>query len=130
MEESNEAAGVISTSLVGDSPLSFISGRDESNSGSTDSRTIAGGSSAAAKSGSVTHGALCKGVEDSRCSLLPCVTVSLPSVIMLPVDEDETEWPLGSLGPATQECISINCIPPVKSIAEEAVESMMMLGAS
>lgn len=91
VEESNEAAGVISASLVGDAPLSFISGRVESNSGSTDSRTIAGGSSAAVKSGSVTHGALCKGVEDSSCSLLPCVMASFPSVIMLPVDEDETE---------------------------------------
>lgn len=91
MEESNERVGVMPASLVGDAPLSFISERVESISGSTESRTIAGGSSAAAKSGSVTHGALCKGVEDSRCSLAACVMASLPSVTTGAVDEDETE---------------------------------------
>lgn len=89
MEESNEGAGVMSASFAGDAPLSFISGRGESIRGSTESRTIAGGSSSAAKSGSVTHGALCNGVEDSRCSLLACVMAS--SVITGAADEDETE---------------------------------------
>lgn len=71
--------------------MSFISGMVEAISGSTDSRTIGGASSASAKSGSVTHGALCKGVEDSRCSLLKCMMPSLPSTVMGVADEDDTE---------------------------------------
>lgn len=60
-------------------------------SGSTESKTIAGSSSASDKSGSVTHGALCKGLEDSRCSLLRCVMPSFPSAVTWAGDEDETE---------------------------------------
>lgn len=91
MEESNEGAGVVADSFVGDGPMSFISGMTESVNGSTESRTIAGRSSASAKSGSVTHGALCKGVEDSRCSLLACMMPSLPRAVMGVGDKDETE---------------------------------------
>lgn len=61
----------------------------ESITGSTESiLTIAGGSSELAKSGSVTHEALCKGVEDSRCSLLAFMMASLPRGTM---DKDVTE---------------------------------------
>lgn len=75
-------------SLVGDAAAWFISGRSEASSGWMDSRTIAVGSSASANRGSVTLGALCRGVEDRRCSLLACMTPSLPGGA---VDEDATE---------------------------------------
>lgn len=86
-EGSAEGAGAAADSFVGEGPMLFISGTAESVSGSTGSETVAGGSSAPAKSGSVTHG-LCKGVEDSRCSLLACMTPSLPRAV---VGEDDTE---------------------------------------
>lgn len=76
---------------MGEGPTSFISGMAESVSGSTESKTIAGGSSVSDKSGSVTHGALCNGVEDNRCSLLACMMPSLPRAVIGVVDEDETE---------------------------------------
>lgn len=44
-----------------------------------------------AKSGSVMHGALCKGVEDKTCSLLACMMPSLPRVVMGLRDIDESE---------------------------------------
>lgn len=91
VEEPREAAGVASASLVDDGTMSSSSGGAESIRGSTDSRTTAGGSSAPTNRGSVTHGALCKGVEDSRCSLLACVMPSLPSGVTGVVDEGETE---------------------------------------
>lgn len=91
VEGSNEGEGVATDSFVGEGPMSFISRMTGSVNGSTDSRTIAGGSSALAKSGSVTHGGLCRGVEDSRCSLLTCMTLSLPKTLRGVMDKDETE---------------------------------------
>lgn len=91
MEGSNVGEGVATDSFVGEGPMSFISSITESVNGSTESRTIAGGSSALAKSGSVTHGGLCKGVEDSRCSLLTCMTLSLPKALRGVMDKDERE---------------------------------------
>lgn len=91
MEESTEGAGLATDSFVGEEPMSFISGMAESVIGSTESRTIAVGSSASAKSGSVTHGTLCKGVEDSRCSLLACMIPSLPRAVMGVVAKGEPE---------------------------------------
>ncbi len=91
MGESTGGAGVAADSFVGEGPMSFISGLAESVSGSTESGAIAGRSSELAKSGSVTHGALCKGVEDSRCSLLACMMLSLPRALMGVGDKDETE---------------------------------------
>lgn len=112
--------------------MSFILRIAESVSGSTGSKTFAGGSSALAKSESVMHGAICKGVEDSRCSLLACMMPSLPRAVMGAVDNDETERPLGSLGSGLPGCTSMNVgadISPtdgtVKSTAEEAVESIV-----
>lgn len=87
MESSTGEARVAADSSVGEGPTSFISGMAESVSGSTESKT----SSASAKSGSVMHGALCKGVEDSRCSLLACMMPSLPRAVMVVVGKDETE---------------------------------------
>ena len=91
VEESNEGEGEGVGSFVGEGPMSFISAMTESVNGSTDSRTIAGGSSALPKSGSVTHGGLCKGVEDSRCSLLACITPSFPRDVMGVMAIDITE---------------------------------------
>lgn len=72
--------------------MSFISGRPESSSGSTGSWSTAGGSSASAKRGSVMlGGALCKGVEDSRCSLLACMMPSLSSAAMGVMVRDVTD---------------------------------------
>lgn len=82
VEGSVEGEGVGVGSLVGEGPMSFISAMTESVNGSTESRTIAGGSSALPKSGSVTHGGLCIGVEDSKCSLLACITASFPRAVM------------------------------------------------
>lgn len=80
--------GSLLASRTGVAAVWFSSGRSEASSGSMDSRTIAGGSSASANSGSVTLGALCRGVEDRRCSLLACMTPSPPGAA---VDEDATE---------------------------------------
>lgn len=91
VQGSNVGEGVATDSFVGEGPMSFISSITESVNGSTESRTIAGGSSALAKSGSVTHGGLCKGVEDSRCSLLTCMTLSLPKALRGVMDKDERE---------------------------------------
>lgn len=44
-----------------------------------------------AKSGSVMHGALCKGVEDKTFSLLACMMPSLPRVVMGLGEIDESE---------------------------------------
>lgn len=71
--------------------MSFISGTTGSTNGSTDSRTIVEVSSALPKSGSVTYEALCKGVEDKRCSLLACMMPSLARGVMGVVDKDDTE---------------------------------------
>lgn len=87
VEGSTEGAGAAADSFVGEGPMSFISGTAEFISGSTGSETVAGASSASAKSGSVMHG-LCKGVEDSRCSLLACITPSLSRAV---VGKDDTE---------------------------------------
>lgn len=57
---------------------------------STEFKTIAKGSSSD-KSGSVAHGALCKGLEDSRCSWLAQMTLSLPNPAAEVGDEDDTE---------------------------------------
>lgn len=80
----------------------------------------------------MTLGVLCTGVEDSKCSLLACMTASLPTAMMGVVDGDGTEWPFGSFGPGLTGCKAINAgadISPtdgaVKSTAEEAVESMV-----
>lgn len=91
MEDSTEGAGEGADSFVGEGPVSLISVMAESVSGLTESRTIAGGSSASARSGSVTHGALCKGVEDRRCSSLACMMPSLARTVMGLVDKDEAE---------------------------------------
>lgn len=78
------------------------------------------------------QGALCRGVEDSRCSLLASMMPSLPSAVMGVVDEDETDRPLGSLCSCLLGCTAMNVgadMSPtdgaVKSTAEEAVESMV-----
>lgn len=78
VEESEEGEGVVGSSLIGEGPMSLSSGASEAVRSSIDCRTIAGGSSAFAKSGSVMHWALCKGVEDNTCSLLACMAPSLP----------------------------------------------------
>lgn len=91
MERSNGGEEVVADSFVGEGPMSFILGMAESVNGSIDSRTSAGGSSASAKSGSVTHGGLCNGVEDSRCSLPACMMPSLPRAVMGVVDKGKTE---------------------------------------
>lgn len=77
--------------FVGDGPASFISGTIGSTSGSTESRIIVGVSSGLPKSGSVICEALCKGVEDKRCSLLACKMPSLARGVMGVVDKDDTE---------------------------------------
>lgn len=71
--------------------MSSVSGMAESFRGCVGSRSVGGGSSTSDKSGSVTHGALCRGVEDSRCSLLGCIVPSLLRVLMGLVDRDETD---------------------------------------
>lgn len=91
MDKSSEGGGVAAASVVGEGPVSFMSGRAESTEVSTESRAIAGGTSALDKSGSVMHGALCKGVEDNGCSLLACTMLSLLSAVMGIVDKDDTE---------------------------------------
>ena len=91
-----EGVGGAADSLVGEGPVSFISRTTESDESSTE-ETIAGGSSASTSSGSVAHGALCRGVEDSRCSLLASMTLSFPSAVMGMVDKEDLEWPFGSL---------------------------------
>lgn len=88
VEESEEGEGVVGSSLIGDGPMSFSSGASDAVRSSIDCRTTAGGSSALAKSGSVMHWALCKGVEDNTCSLLACMASSLPRDVM---GVDETE---------------------------------------
>lgn len=80
------ATGGVAGSVEGECPVS-----SSSISGSTESRIISGGFSALVRSGSVTQEALCKGVEDSRCSLLACMTPSFPSAVMGLGDNDETE---------------------------------------
>lgn len=90
MEESREGVGVTTDSFAGEGPLSLISGTAETVNGSTESRLAAGGSSVLAKSGSVMHGPLRKGVEDSRCSLLVCMMPSLPGAVTGVVDKDGT----------------------------------------
>lgn len=70
----------------------------ESVDGLTESTRGAAASSALLKSGSVAHGALCKGVEESKCSLLASMMHSLSRAVMGVKDETETERPLGSLG--------------------------------
>lgn len=67
-EESSEAAGFESSSLAREGTISFISVELRSVIVSMEFRTIAEVSSASDKRGSVTDGALCKGLEDSRCS--------------------------------------------------------------
>lgn len=70
-EESCEDEGCVSGSLTIEKLVSSSSGRSEFACVSRECKTIAvGASSASAKSGSVTRDALCKGVEDNRCSLL------------------------------------------------------------
>lgn len=91
MEESNVGEGVAADSFVGDGPVSFISERAESNEILTESRAFAGDTSELAKSGSMMHGDLCKGVEDNGCSLLACMMLSLLSAVIGIVDKDGTE---------------------------------------
>lgn len=131
-EWSSEAAGFESSSLAREGAMSFISVRAQSVSALMESRTIAGVSSASAKSGSVTDGGLCKGLEDSRCSLLTCMPPSLAMAVIRVGDEDETEQPLGSLGSGSPGYTSMNIVtgaspgnPAVKSTPEEAVEPMV-----
>lgn len=78
VDESEEGEGVVGSSLIGEGPMSSSSGASEAVRSSIDCKTIAGGSSALTKSGSVMHWALCKGVEDKMCSLLACTAPSLP----------------------------------------------------
>lgn len=74
------------------------------------------------------EGALCNGVEDSRCSLLARMTLSLLSG----VTGDATDWPLRSLSSVLPGCKSVKVGPDmsptegtVRSTADEAVESMV-----
>lgn len=123
-EESCTDVGCVSGSLLGEGLVSFISVRFEFTCAPWECKTIVGGSSALAKRGSVTQ-ALCRGVEDNKCSLLACIIASLP----IGVDKEETEWPLGSfLCSDLRECISMKTgadTSPVKSTAEDAVDSIV-----
>lgn len=65
VEEPAEGAGAAIEFFVGEGAKSLTA---EPVSGSTASRVGAGRSSASDSRGSVMQGALCKGVEDSRCS--------------------------------------------------------------
>lgn len=94
----DSVAGVVPDSFVGEGATSFIWGMVVSKDGLTESSSGAAVSSALLKSGSVAHGALCKGVEESRCSLLASIMHSLSRAVMGVNDEAETERPLGSLG--------------------------------
>lgn len=124
-EESCEDDGCVSGSLPGEKLVSLSSGRSAFACVSRECKTIVGGSSALAKSGSVTREALCRGVEDNKCSLLACITASLP--IAIGVGKEEREWPLGSfLCSGFVGCTSMKTgTSPVRSTAEEAVESMV-----
>lgn len=124
-EESCEDEGCVSGSLTGQKLVSSSSGRSEFACVSRVCKTIAvGGSSASAKSGSVTREALCKGVEDNKCSLLAWITASLP--IAIGVGKEESEWPLGSFLSSLAGCTSMKTgTSPVKSTADDAVESMV-----
>lgn len=110
--------------------MSFISGMLESANGLMESITNSGGSSAFAKSGSVTPAASCRGVEESRCSLPARTALSLRRGEIGVMGMDVTEWPLVSLCSGLPEWTSmavgthISIIDgAVKSTAEEAVES-------
>lgn len=78
VEDSAEGAD----SKAGEGALSLGPGMAASAGGFSGSWTVAGGFSVFAKSGSVTHGALCKGVEDRRCSLLELIMSPLPRSAM------------------------------------------------
>lgn len=69
-------------SKAGEGALSLVSGMADSAGGFSGSWTVAGGFSVFAKSGSVMHGALCKGVEDRRCSLLELIMSPLSRAAM------------------------------------------------
>lgn len=132
MKRSNEGEGEAADPFVVEGQISLISRTAEAVGGSADFRAIAGGSSASTKSGSVMHGRLCKGVEDSRCSLLACMTPPLPRAVMGVVDKDASEWPLGSFGGGLPGCTSMNAgadTSPTdgaaRSTAEEVVESIV-----
>lgn len=86
LEESAGKTGVAADSCMGERL-----GRTESIWDSTVSKTVAGVTSVLAKSGSVMHEAVCKGVDDSRFSLLMCIMPSLPNVVMGIVDKADTE---------------------------------------
>lgn len=124
-EESCEDEGCVSGSLTREKLVSSSSGRSESACLSRECKTIVvGGSSVSDKSGSVTREALCKGVEDNKCSLLACMTASLP--IAIGVGKEESEWPLGSFLSSLAGCTSMKTgTSPVKSTADDAVESMV-----
>lgn len=64
-------------------------------------------------------------MEDNKCSLLACITASLP--IAIGVDREDNDWPLGSfLCPALLGWTSIKAgTSPVRSTAEDAVESIV-----
>lgn len=89
MEVSSEGSRL--AAFVGEGLLLLILGGAEFDKGLTEFGSIAGDTSVLAKSGSVMHGTLCKGVEDSRCSLLACMMPSLPKAVMGIVDKDDTE---------------------------------------
>lgn len=111
--------------MPGEKLVSFSSGRSELACVSRGCKAIEGGSSALAKSGSVMREALCKGVEDNKCSLLACTTASLP--IAIGVGKEESEWPLGSfLCSGFVGCTSMKTgTSPVRSTADDAVESIV-----
>lgn len=124
-EESCEDEGCVSGSLPIEKHVSSSSGRSEFACVSRGCKTIVVGSSALAKSGSVMREALCKGVEDNKCSLLACITASLP--IAIGVGKEESEWPLGSfLCSGLVGCTSMKAgTSPVRSTADDAVESIV-----
>lgn len=94
VEESSEAAGPELSSLVGERERWFLSSWIPSVNGLTESRT-SGGSYASANSGSVMPGALCKGLEDKRCSFLAGVMAFTSRVVTVGGDGEETVRPLG-----------------------------------
>lgn len=82
MDEASEGGGVAADCFE-EGPVSFTSVGAESTEVSAQSRALLEDTSALTKSGSVMHGALCKGVEDNGCSLL--------SAVIGIVDKDDTE---------------------------------------
>lgn len=121
--ESAEAAG----SFAPVESSSIVSGMAGSVRDFTESPSAAGGSSA--RSGSVMSGAFCEEVEDRGRILLAWIMPSSLRPVTGLLDNDETERSFGSasLGcTCTSPGVVISAVDRmVKSIAEEAVDSMV-----